>query len=78
MMNLRMLEEIANQRQAQLRESAAGSHNSRRATDPRQPLCVPRTEPLPLRQRAGWALVNMGFRLLAQPKHTARPRPVGY
>lgn len=73
MMNLRVLEEIASQRQAQLRESAAGSHNNRRATDPRQPLCVPRAQPLPLRQRAGWALINVGFRLIAQPNHAARP-----
>jgi hypothetical protein len=78
MMNQRMLEEIARQRQAQLRETAPGSHNSRRATDPRQPLSLPRTQPVPLRQRAGWALVNLGFRLLAQPDRTARPRPAGY
>jgi hypothetical protein len=78
MMNQRVLEEMARQRQAQLRETAPGSHGSRHTTDPRLPLCVPRPEPRPLRQRAGWALVNLGFRLLAQPNRTPRPRPAGY
>jgi hypothetical protein len=67
MMNQRVLEEIARQRQTQLQETAPGSHVNRRATDPRLPLDVPKTRPLPLRARAGWTLVNLGFRLLAQP-----------
>jgi hypothetical protein len=78
MMNQRVLEEIALQRQTQLRETAPGSHVNRRGTDPRQPLDVPRTRPLPLRARAGWTLVNLGFRLLAQPNQSGRPRPASY
>lgn len=77
MMNQRVLEEIARQRQTQLREAAPGSHSNRRSTDPRLPLDVPRSRPQPLRERAGWAFVNLGFRLLAQPNHSTRPRPAG-
>jgi hypothetical protein len=78
MMNQRVLEEIALQRQTQLRETAPGSHINRRGTDPRQPLDIPRASPLPLRARAGWTLVNLGFRLLAQPNQSGRPRPASY
>jgi len=75
-MNQRVLEELARQRLAEVREQAPGSHGSRRATDSRQPLEVPRIPQQPLRVRAGWTLVDLGLRLAAQPR-AVRPRPAG-
>lgn len=77
MMNQRVLEELARQRQVQLRETAPGIHAIRRGAEPHLPLEVPSTPPLPLRQRAGWVLVNLGFRLLSQPGQLTRPRHAG-
>jgi len=77
-MNLRVLEELAQQRVAEVRATAPGSHSDRRSTDPRQPLDVPRTRPISLRVRAGWTLITLGLRLVAQGNQSTRPRTAGY
>ena len=62
-MNQQMLLALAEQRAAELRESASASHRGR--------VRLPRQS---LRVRTGWTLVGLGLRLVAQPSPTvARP-----
>lgn len=70
-MNHQALEQIANQKMAEMRDSAAGRHRhvARFWGVPRQSLRV----------RTGWTLVDLGLRLAAQPAQgpAVAPRPAG-
>jgi hypothetical protein len=71
-MNPRVLEELAAQHMADVRQQAAGS---------REHIGRSRAWQQTLRVRTGWTLVDLGLKLVAQPqphqRRVPRPRPAG-
>lgn len=75
-MNPQLLDQLAGQRDIEIRNDAASWH---RQTATSRQLRRTVTEHGSVRERAGWALIHAGLKLTGPPAQTKapRPRPVG-